>query len=144
MTIIISNFRKKIFFKFLEYINIEGLDKQRVAIVSNDTFRDFVEMSTEVITRVKIGSSGTVEPGALWTEEYLPAETILYSLVMTTDLFSKDKGIFEDKDNEAQAVMAFIADVLSGGLDNTIFIGGNTTIGKGLTKVKFLKTDNNG
>jgi len=129
-------------FNFLD--SIDFVDKDKVAIVSDDTFRDFTEMSTEVITRVKIGDSGTVEPGALWTEEYLPAETVLYNVILATDIFSKDKGIFSDQSDIPDAIIKFVEEVLKEGFNYNIFIGGNTTIGKGLTQVKLLKTDNNG
>jgi len=57
-------------------------------VLSNDDFRDFVTLSTEVITRTKINNeTGTVQQGALFTEEYLPAESILYSLVLSTPIF---------------------------------------------------------
>jgi CRISPR-associated protein Cmr4 len=55
--------------------------KEKLIILSNDDFKDFVTLSTEVITRIKINpDTGTVEKGALFTEEYLPSDTILYSL----------------------------------------------------------------
>ncbi len=47
----------------------------------HDDFKNFVKMFTEVITRTKIDNiKGTVKDGALFTEEYLPAETVMYSL----------------------------------------------------------------
>src|SRR5208283_3578715 len=69
-----------------------------IVVLQDDEFRDFVMLSTEVITRTKINNeTGTVQSGALFTEEYLPAETVLYSLALATPVFSKqgkDKGIF--------------------------------------------------
>jgi CRISPR-associated protein Cmr4 len=64
----------------------------KLVILSNDDFRDFVNLSTEVITRTKINpETGTVEKGTLFTEEYLPAETAMYSLALTTPVFQEKK-----------------------------------------------------
>ncbi|MGB9762396.1 MAG: type III-B CRISPR module RAMP protein Cmr4, partial [Minisyncoccia bacterium] len=62
------------------------LEKDLV-ILSDDDFTQFVKTSTEIITRTKIDNkTGTVASGALWTEEYLPQDTILYSLAMASPL----------------------------------------------------------
>lgn len=115
--------------------------KRDIVVLSDDDFRDFVTLSTEVIARTKIDSkTGTVVRGALWYEEYLPTDSILYSLALTTPIFKEndaDKGIFQltdqvaDKNRtEAEKVMEFFAD----GLPNVIQIGGNATIGKGIVR----------
>ena len=116
--------------------------KKDIVVLSDDDFRDFVMLSTEVIARTKIDSKkGTVAPGALWYEEYLPTDSILYSLALTTPLFvdeGKKKGTcFEiqspvsDKNlEEAEKVMTFLANYLP----NIIQIGGNATIGKGIVR----------
>ncbi len=122
--------------------------KRDLVVLSDDDFRDFVTLSTEVIARTKIDSEkGTVASGALWYEEYLPTDSILYSLALTTPLFLKvdgegdekeKKGIFyagqgPDKNRaEAEKVMAFFAD----GLPGIIQIGGNATVGKGLVRTR--------
>lgn len=110
-----------------------------MVVISDDDFRDFVSLSTEVVTRTKIDSStGTVAKGQLFTEEYLPPETVLYSLALATPLFSNDKGIFKTGKNgvktdkpEEEEVLEF----LTGNLPQVIQIGGNATIGKGLAWV---------
>jgi CRISPR-associated protein Cmr4 len=116
--------------------------KKDIVVLSDDDFRDFVMLSTEVIARTKIDSNtGTVATGALWYEEYLPTDSILYSLALTTPLFvdeAKKKGtVFEitgqvpDKNlEEAGKVMTFLADYLP----SIIQIGGNATIGKGIVR----------
>ena len=117
--------------------------KKAIAVLNDDDFRDFVTLSTEVIARTKIDSeTGTVDSknGALWYEEYLPTDSILYSLALTTPIFKVndgDKGIFQLTDeekaknrNEAEKVMDFFGK----GLPSVIQIGGNATIGKGLVR----------
>jgi CRISPR-associated protein Cmr4 len=112
--------------------------KEDIVVLSNDDFKDFVNLSTEVITRIKINSeTGTVERGALFTEEYLPSESILYSLALTTPIFKEkeeEKGIF-GKNNGGKGedlVMEYFAK----GLRQVIQIGGNSTIGKGIVRTR--------
>ncbi len=115
--------------------------KKDLVILNDDDFTQFVKTSTEVITRTKIDNkTSTVQHGALWTEEYLPQDTILYSLVMfISPRVEKDeqKGIFkaDSPDKEAQLVSEFFEK----GLPSVIQIGGNQTIGKGFVRVNILK-----
>jgi len=45
----------------------------------NDDFRDFALYATEVITRISINREKKTASGkALWTEEHLPTDTLLY------------------------------------------------------------------
>jgi len=117
----------------------EKLEKDLV-ILSDDDFEQFVTSSTEVITRTKIDDkTGTVQSGALWTEEYLPQDTILYSIAMASAVrVEKDeaKGVFkaENSDKEAEKVLQFFE-----GIPKVIQVGGNQTIGKGIVRIQILK-----
>lgn len=113
--------------------------KKSLVVLSNEDFRDFVTLSTEVIARIKINQeTGIVEKGALWYEEYLPSDSILYSLALTTPIFREDdneKGIFTSKHQnkeESKRVMRFFED----GLPSIIQLGGNATIGKGIVRTR--------
>ena len=121
--------------------------KTDVVVLPNEDFTDFVNLSTEVITRTKINSkTGTVEKGALFTEEYLPAESIMYSLVLASPIFketNEEKGIFnpsndipgfEGCEGEEGRVIKFFETVLP----EVIQIGGNATLGKGLVRTRFF------
>ncbi len=103
--------------------------KEKLVVLSDDDFKDFVKMFTEVITRTKIdNTTGTVKDGALFTEEYLPAETIMYSLAMASPIMapvSDKKGL----DNEEKVLEFFES------CPEVIQIGGNATIGKGICKI---------
>ena len=127
-----------------------------IVVLEDNDFRDFVMLSTEVIARTRIDNiTGTVASGALWYEEYLPTDSILYSLALTTPLFlkidgntapekeadeKKKKGDFyvgqvsNKNELEAQKVMNFFADNLTNIIQNIIQIGGNATIGKGIVR----------
>jgi CRISPR-associated protein Cmr4 len=118
----------------------DKLEKDLV-ILSDDDFEQFVTSSTEVITRTRIDDvTGTVKSGALWTEEYLPQDTILYSIAMASPVrVEKDeaKGVFNvgNPDKEAEKVLQFF----ELGIPEVIQIGGNQTIGKGIAKIQILK-----
>ena len=114
-------------------------------MLSDNDFRDFVTLSTEVIARTKMDpKTGTVDKniGGLWYEEYLPSDSILYSLALTSPIFPEndaDKGIFQltdqeikDVGDESEKVMEFFED----GLPAIIQLGGNATIGKGIVRTK--------
>lgn len=120
-----------------------------ILVLSGEDFKDFVTMSTEVIARTKIDDyTGTVAKGALWYEEYLPVDSILYSVVFSGPVFQEkdeDKGTFKVEPNEikngekkteleAKKVMDFFTEHL----DPILQIGGNATIGKGFARTVFL------
>jgi CRISPR-associated protein Cmr4 len=111
------------------YLGILETDlKAKLIILPDDDFKDFVNLSTEVITRTKIdNATGTVATGALFTEEFLPAESVMYSLVMAHDEFRANS------DFTANEVMNFF----DTHLPRIVQIGGNATLGKGLTQLNF-------
>lgn len=121
---------------FAENLPTEWKDKitKDIVVLSNDDFKDFVNLSTEVITRTKIqNDTGTVQPGALFTEEFLPAESVMYSLIMASPVFKKDKGDLET----AEKVIKIFSDVIQNNL-SILQIGGNATLGKGIVRTKII------
>jgi len=109
-----------------------------VVVLPDDDFRDFVNLSTEVITRTKIDNeTGTVQAGALFTEEYLPTETILYSMALATPIFKEndnEKGVFKKTNDKSEEEL--VIEYFTNGLPEVIQIGGNATIGKGIVRTK--------
>ncbi len=68
--------------QFLPQNELSNSLPQRIAIVSDDVFKDLVNYAVEVRTRIKIDqTTGTVQEGALFTEELIPSESIFYSLL---------------------------------------------------------------
>lgn len=83
----------------------------RIVCISDSLFSDFVQNYTEVQTHIKINpDTGTVNEGALWTTEYLPAESVLYF-----SLFSEEKNLFPE-------------------VPSVFHLGGDITTGKGFVK----------
>ncbi|MBS9780602.1 MAG: type III-B CRISPR module RAMP protein Cmr4 [Moraxellaceae bacterium] len=116
-------------------ISKEDLTEQ-LAVVSNNMFSYLAQNATPVNAHIALDENKVTIGGALWYEETLPAETVMYSLIMCTDSRSKQKMSAED-----------VAKVLTGEVLPTtnryLQVGGNETVGMGWFKVKFL-TDNKG
>jgi CRISPR-associated protein Cmr4 len=101
----------------------------RIAIVDDETFGYFVENFTEVVNRIKVNpETGTVKEGGLWTEEYLPAESVLYSLWFESEELTEKEEKYLPPNN------------------SLLILGGDQTIGKGLVKLylKEVLKDENG
>lgn len=110
--------------------------RQDIFVLEDEDFQDFANLSTEVITRTKISSeTGTVEPGALFTEEYLPSDALLYSVIFTRGEFqNKDKD--KDTIRTEEQLRTFFANTLN---ESPILqLGGNYTLGKGVLRTKYL------
>ncbi|WP_126993857.1 type III-B CRISPR module RAMP protein Cmr4 [Thermosipho globiformans] len=94
---------------------------ENLIVLKDEDFSFFVKNSTEIQPRIRIDKEkGIVAEGALWYEEYLPQDTIMYFIIkplnrsnLINDLIKKIDGIF-------------------------INIGGKTTIGKGFTYITVL------
>jgi CRISPR-associated protein Cmr4 len=102
---------------------------QHFVVIPDDYFADFVQHCTEMHTRIRIGENGVVEDGALFTEEHLPAESVLYSLVLVQPELTKGK-----KARPANEIF----DIFKRGLPDIVQIGGNATLGKGI--IRTVKT----
>lgn len=109
--------------------------KTDLLILSDNVFRDFVKLSTEVQARIQIDNEKkVVKQGALFYEEALPCDSLLYSVVLAHDpACDSDKRPEGLKDSNA--VMNFIAKING----NRLQFGGDATTGKGIVNVNFLK-----
>lgn len=112
--------------------------KKDIIVLPDDDFKDLVNLSTEVITRTKIdNNTGTVAQGALFTEEYLPAESVMYALTLFAKEFREEakEGDVGIKPVDVDGVLGFFEEYLP----KVIQIGGNATLGKGIVSTKLLK-----
>ena len=95
-----------------------------LVIVSDEMFSYFVENACEVVTRIRINdATGTVDNGALFNQEQVPSETLLYTTVSAR---GEDADLFE-----------ILARKL-GENGNQLQIGGDETIGLGVCSVKLM------
>jgi len=95
---------------------------KRFAIIDDNSFNHLARFATEVNAHVRIDhESGTVEAGALWYQESLPAETVLVALLRT----ETRKGA----DPAAEDRFAVIA------AEQYLQIGGKATTGQGMVRL---------
>jgi CRISPR-associated protein Cmr4 len=110
-----------------------------LVILPDDAFRDFVRHATEVTTRIRLTEQKTVAPGALWTEEHLPTDALLYAPAHASRLrMNGDKPpalAEEDPDREAEKVLGWISS--QDHIPHRLQLGGNETIGRGLVRLRW-------
>jgi CRISPR-associated protein Cmr4 len=120
-----------------ELTGIENIG-ERLAVVDDDIFTMFTRHHTVVHTRNKIGDDGVAVGGALFTEEMLNSETVMYSFVMPNNTFAKQN--FKDNDP-----LAYFTEKMQ---KNAVFqLGAGFTSGKGIlraTNYSKPKEDSNG
>lgn len=98
-----------------------------LVLLHDDDFRDFTRHSTEVVARIQLNERKTTtgDGGNLFYQENLPAESLLYSLVLAQDDLSGGG-------QSAADLLAFVR-----GLDgHRLQIGGDASTGRGLTHVR--------
>ncbi len=95
--------------------------RKALVVVKDDLFTFFVKNLTEINPRIRIDSkTGVVKEGALWSEEDLPEDTIMYFTIS----YNENPKCNEFVDN----------------FDGKRFVvGGNKTIGKGIFTARRLK-----
>lgn len=139
----------KTFGKLLEMISSHlkdmGMDwKQFIShtvLVQDNDFVHFVKHSTEVATRIKIDSdTGTTQSNALFTEEYLPPETIMYSLFFFGKSNQPQKRANTDGEFNKQLTPKEVREEFINQFNQDIFqVGGDSSLGKGFVKKCFWK-----
>jgi CRISPR-associated protein Cmr4 len=122
-------------------VDVKGPDKidvlnehypfiERLVCVSDQVFSYLVDHSTEVQTHIKIDSkTGTAADGALRYEELLPADSLLYSIV----LFANSAYSAEEK-----AKAETIKNELLAQMKDYIQLGGDETLGKGICRINWI------
>lgn len=91
---------------------------ERFCLVHDDAMSFFSRHGTDVVTRVCIDrDTGTAKDGQLWTEESLPVESVLVSLVLARPV----------RGARQQEVLAALAELAGG----SIQLGGKATVGRG-------------
>ena len=110
--------------------------KNSLVILPEDDFRDFVVNATEIVTRISIDRDTKTAAGkALWTEEHLPADALLYVPIYATDA----RKIKQDGDKKVPEMLASqILDAtiqLENGQGGYMQLGGDETVGRGIVRM---------
>ena len=99
---------------------------QKLCILHEDAFRDFVLYGTEVQTHIKLNpQTKTVAGSALWTSESLPVDTLLYAPLLATQSRAGDGMSADD-------VLKKITDLNLGRTQ----LGGDETTGQGMVALR--------
>lgn len=96
---------------------------KHLCVLADDDFRDFVLYGTEIEAHVRLqDETKTVEQGALWTTEVLPAETLLVGLLATT------RSRYDKVEEDGRALLRWLIQKLDG---QRVRLGGDETTGRG-------------
>lgn len=115
------------------YSYIKNKMAKDLIVVSDTLFKELVSLTTEVVARIKINQEkGTAQEGALWYEEYLPTDTLLYSQILISSRANKNNN----NSTVTNSLMQLNKSVIQ--------IGGDETVGKGLAKITMLDLSKNG
>ncbi len=102
-----------------KFLGIDFLLKKDIINIDEVLFQYLVNNATQIIARNKLKENKTSEN--LWYEETLPAETVMYSFILPSVSNQQEIGNLQTALN-----------------DRIIQIGGNETVGYGLTQIMFL------
>lgn len=106
---------------------LKNFERPRLAVIDDSAFSHFVQYATEVTARIRLeDETKTVKEKHLFYQEFLPAETLLYSLVLAADARDGSNVKAEQNLRDFQP-------------PPFLQIGGDETTGKGLCELE-LKT----
>lgn len=126
----LTDFFKKCFPKGEEYNYWRDKLDTNLIVMADDEFRDFVKASTEVQARIRIDSeTKTVSDGALFYQENLPSDTLMYTVCAAQRSMKKGHTMSDEE--------VFTALTKLNG--NSVQMGGNESIGKGIFNLNFYK-----
>lgn len=121
------------------YTHWQSRMKEALVIVHDDIFRDFTRFSTEVQTRVALlPDTKTVKRGALWTEESLPAETLMYVPIRATDPRKNGVQLDEEIDGSRKLTPQTAIKWVEKKAEERLQIGGDETISRGIVGLRWL------
>ncbi len=117
--------------------NTEQNLQQQLTLISDDMFSHISTHATPVNAHIAIDSATKiVKPGALWYEETLPPETLLYVGI------SANASRKEDDNTTAENILSNLSNIfVAEGASPFLQVGGNETVGMGWCAVKTIKAD---
>lgn len=125
----------------------QALFKERFVVIDDDVFGFLSRTATEIRSRVKIDdATGTAAASGSWTEEHLPAETLLHGVAIgrATQYFrqGRDGSSSESKSNSEPKVGEAITEATAIGVLDTLLsdgptlrFGGKSSTGMGRARI---------
>lgn len=109
--------------------------QSQLVVMRNDDFADFCRTATAVTPHIAIeNDKKTVVGGALWYEETLPPDTLLYVMLLANAARNGTTPSLLDTD-----VLGKVTGMFTGENKPYLQIGGNETVGMGWCKVTEVK-----
>lgn len=97
---------------------------ERVCVVHDDVLSFLLDTATEITARIRLDEKRkTVEQGALWYEEALPAESILSGLMVIQEIKASERDVLNVITKLAQTPLQ---------------VGGSATVGRGLCRIRLV------
>ncbi len=116
------------------FLNKNFSELDNLLLISDDMFGYCVSSCTEIQTNVKISSeTGTADDGSLRYQEFLPSDSVLYSIVNF-----KSQGNKDNVDLNPDIIARHVKDVIK----DFIQVGGDETLGKGICKIEWINNEN--
>lgn len=114
--------------------------QERLVVLTDDQFADFVKMSTEINARIKVGDNGTTDRG-LWSEENVPPETVFYSAVLMGHVRAGNKKKADPEEDRAETLTTdkHVWRYVEERFPSVFQLEGNNTIGKGILRLIWLE-----
>lgn len=123
----------KVLAQLMHKTGVEEQLKQQLVVVSDDMFSHLAQHTTPVNAHIAIESATkTVKGGALWYEETLPPETLLYVGLAAYQARKQDSDL-----NTPEKVLTTVINLFTD--KPWLQIGGNETVGMGWCAVSILK-----
>jgi CRISPR-associated protein Cmr4 len=102
----------------------QTLFTERVCVVHDDVLSFLLDTATEITARIRLDEKRkTVEQGALWYEEALPAESILSGLMVIQEIKASERDVLNVITKLAQTPLQ---------------VGGSATVGRGLCRIRLV------
>lgn len=100
--------------------------KARFVILPDDIFSFLADTATEIRTRIRIDrDTRVVMNGALWTEENLPAETVMWGVL----------GVSASRNKEHSKTAQEVSELLPLNQEISLQLGGKHTVGRGFCRL---------
>ncbi len=98
-------------------------------VLPDEAFQFFVTSRTMITHRIRINpQTGVVDEGALWSEEYVPPDSLFYTPVKTRPPHEPIEGL-----ETAEDVLVWVQDLLG----QVVQVGSGRTLGRGLLRVRW-------
>lgn len=100
--------------------------KARFVILPDDIFSFLADTATEIRTRIRIDrDTRVVMNGALWTEENLPAETVMWGVL----------GVSASRNKDQNKTAKEVSELLPLNQEISLQLGGKHTVGRGFCRL---------